>query len=97
MQSKLTILGTYQFKSHETIRQKVAIIKSLFTFALREEYIARNPAIRIPPLKPHLKISNRRLTEEEVFRMIDRTKDVRDKLRRIHNCKHRPLDVWVCV
>ena len=80
-------LGTYHYKSHETIRQKIAIIQSLFSFAVKVDYLPKSPAVLLPTLKSHSQISNRRLTEEEVFRMIDRTVDVRDNaiLRTLYN------------
>jgi integrase/recombinase XerD len=80
-------LGTYKFKSHETIRQRVAIVQSLFSFAVKVDYLPKSPAVLLPTLKSHSQISNRRLTEEEVFRMIDRTVDVRDNaiLRTLYN------------
>jgi integrase/recombinase XerD len=80
-------LGTYKYKSHETIRQKIAIVQSLFSFAVKVDYLPKSPAVLIPSLKSHSQISNRRLTEEEVFRMIDRTVDVRDNaiLRTLYN------------
>jgi hypothetical protein len=41
-------LGTYKFKSHETIRQKVAIVQSLFSFAVKVDYLPKSPAVLLP-------------------------------------------------
>lgn len=66
-------------KSAHTQKQRVAIIKSLFQFARKKKYISENPAEDLKSIDAHNKITERYLSQEEVFRMIDRTTDFRNR------------------
>jgi integrase/recombinase XerD len=66
-------------KSLHTQKQRVAILKSLFRFSVKKKFLVVNLADDLRSLEAHNKISERYLTEEEVFRMIDRTENFRNK------------------
>jgi integrase/recombinase XerD len=66
-------------KSPHTQKQRVAVVKSLFKFAVKKKYVAANPADDLKSIEAHNKISERYLSQEEVFRMIDRTSDFRNR------------------
>ncbi len=63
----------------DTKRQRAAILKALSKFARRKKHIQTDPAEDLESVKSHDKINDRYLSEEEVFRMIDRTSDSRNK------------------
>lgn len=65
-------------RSHDTRRQRTAIVKSLFSFGQKTGYLSLNPAAFLPTVKGQSKISERYLTEEEVMKMINLTTDLRD-------------------
>jgi integrase/recombinase XerD len=67
-------------RSPHTQKQRVAILKSLFKFALKKRYMALNPADDLKSIEAHNKISERYLSEGEVFRMIDRTHEFRNRM-----------------
>jgi integrase/recombinase XerD len=66
-------------KSPHTQKQRVAIVKSIFKFAVKKKYIVTNPAEDLKSVEAHNKITERYLSEEEVFRMIDRTQEFRNR------------------
>ena len=66
-------------KKPQTLKQRVAVIRSLFSFAHRSGYLSVNPATFLPQVKSSQKLAERYLTEEEVMTMIARTEDVRDR------------------
>jgi integrase/recombinase XerD len=66
-------------RSLHTQKQRVAILKSLFSFSVRKRYLAVNVACDLKSVEAHNKITERYLTEEEIFRMIDKTEDPRNR------------------
>jgi integrase/recombinase XerD len=71
-------IETYYFKSHETKRQRIGILKSLFSFGVKSGYFVTNPTVMISSPQSHSKLTERYLTEEEVMKMITLTESPRD-------------------
>ncbi len=67
-----SFLGLKQWQALDTKKQRAAILKALFKFARRKKHIQSDPAEDLESVKSHDKINERYLSEEEVFRMIDR-------------------------
>lgn len=63
-----------------TIKVKLMIIKSLFSYCLKTGYIQSNPAILIDNPKVEDKISQKLLTVEDVKKLIEYADKIRDKL-----------------
>ncbi len=56
------------------------VVSSLLKFCLKLGYISTNPAAALDPIRVPDRTASRLLTEEQVFRLIDRTKSNRDRL-----------------
>jgi len=63
-----------------TIKVKLMIIKSLFSYCLKTGYLQSNPAILIDNPKVEDKISQKLLTVEDVKKLIENADKIRDKL-----------------
>ncbi len=74
-----SFLKLKKWQALDTKKQRAAILKALFKFARRKKYIQTDPAEDLESVKSHDKINERYLSEEEVFRIIDRTPDIRNK------------------
>ena len=63
----------------QTLKQRVAAVRSLFSFAHRSGYLLTNPAAFLPQVKSSQRLAERYITEEEVMLMITRTENLRDR------------------
>lgn len=66
--------------SQNTINNKLAAIKSLFSFAVKTGYLPANPAALVKSLKPKDALNERILSEGEVRGLIKGAKNERDRL-----------------
>lgn len=66
--------------SENTRKVRVAVVKSLFGFALKVGYIRLNPAVMLDSVKVKDELAARILTEEQVMSMIAHTDKQRDKV-----------------
>lgn len=75
-------LESYQLResSQNTINNKLAAIKSLFSFGVKTGYLSANPASMIKVPKPKDALNERILIDEEVKRLINAASNVRDRL-----------------
>jgi integrase/recombinase XerD len=74
-----SFINLVKHKSPHTQKQRVAIVKALFKFLVKKKYIVLNQADDLKSIEAPNKITERYLSEEEVFRMIDRTQSLRDR------------------
>ena len=75
-------LESFQLRkaSVNTINNKLAAIKSLFSFGVKTGYLTANPASLIKTPKPKDALNERILVETEIKRLIDAAKPGRDRL-----------------
>jgi integrase/recombinase XerD len=66
--------------SDNTMQNKLAAIKSLFSFGLKTGYLKTNPARMLKSPKPKDALNERILSESEVRRLIDAADNQRDRL-----------------
>jgi integrase/recombinase XerD len=67
-------------RSQNTINNKLAAIKSLFSFGVKTGYLSANPASMIKVPKPKDALNERILIDEEVKRLITAASSKRDRL-----------------
>lgn len=67
-------------KSQNTINNKLAAIKSLFSFGVKTGYLSANPASMIKTTKAKDALNERILQAEEVKQLIDEANSERDRL-----------------
>ena len=67
-------------KSQNTINNKLAAIKSLFSFGVKTGYLSANPASMIKTTKAKDALNERILQAEEVKKLIDEAANERDRL-----------------
>lgn len=67
-------------RSRNTRARAGAVIKSFFSFCERTGYLKSNPARFLTPIKGGSSLSQRILTREEVFRMIELERNPRNRL-----------------
>ena len=63
-----------------TLNNKLAAIKSLFSFGVKTGYLQSNPAALIKTLKPKDALNERMLQEEEVIRLLNSASSGRDSI-----------------
>jgi integrase/recombinase XerD len=75
-------LESFQLRgaSQNTINNKLAAIKSLFSFGVKTGYLSTNPASMIKVPKPKDALNERILIDEEVKRLINAASTQRDRL-----------------
>jgi integrase/recombinase XerD len=75
-------LRSLQLRKYQasTIKVKLKIIKSLFSYCLKTGYLKGNPAMMVDNPKVEDKISQKLLTVKEVKRLMDNANSIRDKL-----------------
>jgi integrase/recombinase XerD len=75
-------LESFQLRqaSQNTINNKLAALKSLFSFGVKTGYLETNPAALIKTPKPKDALNERLLVEDEVKRLIEAANPGRDRL-----------------
>ena len=63
-----------------TLNNKLAAIKSLFSFGVKTGYLQSNPAALIKTLKPKDALNERMLQEDEVIRLLNSASPGRDSI-----------------
>ena len=63
-----------------TLNNKLAAIKSLFSFGVKTGYLQSNPAALIKTLKPKDALNERMLQEDEVIRLLNSASSQRDSI-----------------
>ena len=63
-----------------TIKGKLSIVKSLFSFAFRVGYLPSNVAVLIKSPKVHRRIASMRINHQDIRRMVEGANSLRDKL-----------------
>ncbi len=75
-------LESFQLRdfSQNTINNKLAAVKSLFSFGVKTGYLSANPAAMIKTIKAKEALNERILLEQEVKELIDAAESQRDSL-----------------
>ena len=63
-----------------TIKGKLSVVKSLFSFAFQVGYITSNVAVLVSSPKVHKRTASMRINHDEIKKMVDGANSLRDKL-----------------